>query len=140
MLTTKLSRAQLELQAHRTWLRTFSVSSNTTASFSTTTASFANTTTQRHAARRPDPKKNALRNKMMGLSQGFRDQTDHKLSEADRQLVALQRQISDASKDFDFDAAMAAYRAIENKKLIIYPVFITLTAKMVYASGTGRSL
>lgn len=129
MLTTKLSRAQLELQAHRTWLRTFSVGRNTTASFSTATASFANTTTP---ARRPDPKKAAHRNKMIALSQRFKDRTDHKLSEADRQLVALQRQISDASKDFDFDAAMAAYRAIENKKLIIHPVFITLTSQMAF--------
>ena len=113
MLATKLSRAQLELQAHRIWLRTFSLSKNATASFTTRTQQPARP--QKAKFRRP---------KIEGLPKFV---SRKKLSEEDAYLVALQRQITDASKALDFDAAMAGYRAIERKDLIISPVINKLT-------------
>ena len=109
MLATKLSRAQLELQAHRIWLRSFSLTKNATASFTTRTPREAG------KIRRP---------KIEGVPAYA---PRKRLNEKDDHLVALQRQITDASKEFNFDRAMAGYRAIENKSLIILPVINNLT-------------
>ena len=107
MLATKISRVRLELQAHRIWLRTFSLRQNATASFTTVT-------------RQPTgPGKAIVRRNTYSPRK--------KLTEKDDYIVALQRQITNASKEFDFDAATAAYRAIERKDLIITPVINNLT-------------
>jgi hypothetical protein len=109
MLAIKLSRAQLELQAHRIWLRSFSLTKNATASFTTKTTR--------------TPPANFRRPNIDGVPKFAQRK---KTSEKDANLIGLQRQITDASKDFNFDGAIASYRAIENKNLIISPVIQNL--------------
>lgn len=125
MLATKLSRAQLELQSHRIWLRTFSLGRNATVSFTTTA--------QRHAARPAKTSSGTHWRRPRPLVQKYRTQKKLELtSDNDDVLVTLQRRLSEASKEKDFDAAMEAYRAIENKQLIIAPVVISLTSNMAF--------
>jgi hypothetical protein len=122
MLAIKLSRAQLELQAHRIWLRSFSLTKNTTASFTTKT---------------PRPPATFRRPKIAGIGRPATP-TRKNANPTDAYLVTLQRQIDDASKDFDFDGAMAGYRAIEDKRLIIQPVLESFTQAL--SSWTRREL
>jgi hypothetical protein len=119
MLAIKLSRARLELQAHRIWLRSFSLTKNATASLTTKT---------------PRPPATSRRPKTTGIGPQFptRNNASPKdLSPKDARLVALQRQITQASKDFDFDGAMAGYRAIEDKNLVIQPVMDGFTQALL---------
>jgi hypothetical protein len=132
MLATKLSRAQLELQSHRIWLRTFSLRS-TSASFSTTA--------QRYEGK-PLIRK-VHRGKIRPGNISFRKQTpdgdlqpgkpfaQRKQSKEDSEIAALQNQINEACAENNFDQAMVAYRQLENKKLIIQPVLINLARAMV---------
>jgi hypothetical protein len=122
MFAIKLSRAQLELQAHRIWLRSFSLTKNTTASFTTKT---------------PRPPATFRRPKIAGIGRPATP-TRKNANPTDAYLVTLQRQIDDASKDFDFDGAMAGYRAIEDKRLIIQPVLESFTQAL--SSWTRREL
>jgi hypothetical protein len=110
MLATKLSRARLELQAHRIWLRSFSLTRNATASSTTKTPREAH-------FRRPN---------IEGVPKS-RTYAPRRVNDPDAHLVAMQIRITDASKEFNFDGAMAGYRAIENKSLIIPPVINSLT-------------
>jgi hypothetical protein len=122
MLAIKLSRAQLELQAHRIWLRSFSLTKNTAASFTTKT---------------PRPPATFRRPKITGTGRP-ETPTRKKSNPNDAYLVSLQRQITDASKISSFNKAIAGYRAIENKSLIIQPVLEGLTQAVV--SWTRKDL
>ena len=120
MLATKLSRAQLELQAHRIWLRSFSLGGNARSPFSTTAA-------QRDA--RPGGLKiirtsgGGYSGKRSGKPKSQKPFAQRKKDDEYNKIVALQTRIVEASKEGDFDAAMEAYRAIGNKKIdIAYPM------------------
>jgi hypothetical protein len=127
MLATKLSRAQLELQSHRVWLRTFSLRS-TSASFSTAA--------QRYDGK-PLVRKTRTGNNLFRKQPPFDDSqpgkpfAQRKRAKQDAEIAALQNQINEACVENNFDQAMDAYRSIENKKLIIKPVLNNLTRSMV---------
>lgn len=129
MLATKLSRAQLELQAHRIWLRRFSLGGNARSPFSTTAA-------QRDA--RPGGPK-ITRTSVSQSSRTPSDKTksqkpfaQRKKDDADLKIAALQTRIIEASKEGDFDAAMEAYRAIENKKINLQHAMMCLSQGMSF--------
>ncbi|GAB7323064.1 hypothetical protein MBLNU13_g05581t1 [Cladosporium sp. NU13] len=129
MLATKLSRAQLELQAHRIWLRSFSLGGNARSPFSTTAAQRdarpGGLKITRTSASEYSRKRSSKPKSQKPLAQRKKD--DEYLK-----IAALQTRITEASKEGDFDAAMEAYRAIENKKIVLEYPMICLTQNMSY--------
>lgn len=113
MLATKLSRAQLELQAHRIWLRSFSLGGNARSLFSTT------------AAQR-DARPGGLKLTRTSANENWRNRSEkgrsqkpfaqRKNDDAQLKLAAQQTTIIEASKESEFDAAMEAYRSIEKSR------------------------
>jgi hypothetical protein len=124
MLATKLSRARLELQAHRIWLRSFSLTRNATAS----------------STPKPPREAHFRRPNIEGLPKSRTYAPRGRVNEPDSHLIAMQLRITDASKEFNFDGAMAGYRAIENKSLIITPVMNSLTQALSSWAISQRSL
>jgi hypothetical protein len=127
MLATKLSRAQLELQSHRIWLRTFGLRS-TSSSFSTTAQKYDDRPLVRKVHR---PARAFGKQTTHDNSQPGKPFAQRKQAKQDSEIAALQNQIIDASAENNFDQAMVAYRQIENKKLIIKSVLNELTRSMV---------
>lgn len=123
MLATKLSRARLELQAHRTWLSTFSLRSNASSSFSTTAQTQAHPAKPQHFTR-----PSSFKNKKP--QQSGKPFAQRKKAQYDAQLVELQGRIQEASHQKNFDEAMDAYRLVDNKKLILPGVLNQLTQQL----------
>lgn len=129
MLATKLSRAQLELQAHRLWLRSFSLGGNARSPFSTTAA--------QRDARPAEPKivrmsGGGYSGKRTGKPKSQKPFAQRKKDDEYSKIAALQTRIIEASKEGDFDAAMEAYRAIENKKIDLEHAMMCLSQNMSY--------
>jgi hypothetical protein len=130
MLATKLSRAQLDLQAHRIWLRRFSLGSNARLSFSTT----ATAQKGRPAANVSSPPGGFTITRTSVTSKSQKPFAHRKKDAEYEKIAAQQIQIRDLSKEFDFDSAMEIYRSIEDKKIIVSPVMLTLAQSMAYWS------
>jgi hypothetical protein len=137
MLATKLSRAQLELQAHRIWLRSFSLGGNARTPFSTTAA-------QRDA--RPGGLKitrtsgNEYSRNRSEKPKSQKPFAQRKKDDEYLKLADLQTKIIEASKEGDFDAAMEAYRSIENKKINFRHAMLTLTQSMSFWTKTQQTM
>lgn len=131
MLTTNLSRARRELQAHRSWLRTFSLRSN--ASSFSTTAQKQDGPTIRKTFKRPNdslPHRPRPKGKKWQHIQELKKERETSI--ADPQVAAAQGQIVTACKESNFDAAMDAYRTIPDKTLLYSPVLHKLTQGMAF--------
>ena len=128
MLTTNLSRARRELQAHRLWLRTFSLRSN--ASPFSTTAQKQDGPTIRKTFKRPTEPQSRPKGKKWQLIEEHRRQREN--SNADPEMEATQSQIVAFCKKHNFDAAMDAYRTISDKTLIYSPVLHKITHTMAF--------
>jgi hypothetical protein len=124
MLTTKLSRARLELQAHRTWLRTFSLRINNASSSFSTTARSANSTTR---SRQPNFRKIPL------PTSPFNPARD------EDKFARLQRELSGASKETNIVGAMDAYKSIREKNLIPGKILYSLTFSMHLFAASQRA-
>lgn len=135
MLATKLCRAQLELHAHRTWLRSFSLRSTASASFSTTAQRPARPAAESKTYSRP-----SFLDKSSSKPASRKPFAQRKKDDDFQELAVLNGEISRASKEGDFDAAMVAYRAIEKKRNVLRPSLLSFTSAMAYWSRCQQAL
>ncbi|KAM0719358.1 hypothetical protein Q7P37_005263 [Cladosporium fusiforme] len=122
MLATKLSRAQLELQAHRVWLSRFSLRRTISKPFSTITS---------RQAKQARPTFKRVRS--VGSPKVYDVQKMKKASEGsaqDQEDVLLVQQIREAANTDDFGTMAKAYRSISKKTNIQGWVLSTLTSRL----------
>jgi hypothetical protein len=129
MLATKLSRAQFELQAHRIWLRSFSLGGNARSPFSTTAAQRDARPGGLRITRKTGNNYSRTRSDKPTSQKPF---AQRKKDDEHLKLTALQTQIIEAAKEGDFDAAMEAYRAIENKQINFRHAMLVLSQGMAF--------
>ena len=130
MLATKLSRAQLELQAHRIWLRSFSLGGNARSSPFSTTAAQREAQSSGPRITRTNRNKHWTRQSEKPKSQ--KPFAQRKKDDEYQKIADQQSKIGEASKEGDFDTAMEAYRSIENKQLIIRKFLLNLSQGMAF--------
>lgn len=134
MLAARLSRAQLQLQSHRTWLRSF----GQRATIAPTSASLTQHAIRPASTRTPREPAKIRKSVPRSGDEGRRAGALREAEEA--HLVAQQRAIREASKNLDLHTAITIYWNIKRKELIIDPVRTSLTQAIAFWTRVQQTL